>query len=164
MLSASGTNEVPLADRDTHWLGSPSRNGKTIWETIPFLLVGAGAWDTDVASFPEPAMGRYGRVGAPGSPWWVMVKRSDKEPVSVGCHTVTATAAVIATEQQQQSQQQQQQQQQSQQQQPQQQGEYRDIHRLVSDSCRRSLLPATASPQSLWMIRRGWKVRKAFGV
>jgi len=40
--------------------------------------VGAGAWDTDAASFPEPAMARYGRVGAPGSPWWVMVKRSDK--------------------------------------------------------------------------------------
>ena len=42
-------------------------------------LVGAGAWDTDVASFPEPAMARYGRVGAPGSPWWVLVKRSDKD-------------------------------------------------------------------------------------
>jgi hypothetical protein len=24
---------------DTHWLSSPSRDGKTIWETSPFLLV-----------------------------------------------------------------------------------------------------------------------------
>jgi len=77
MRSEDALDEVPLADRDTHWLNSPSRDGKTIWETSPFLLVGAGAWDTDVASFPEPAMARYGRVGAPGSPWWVMVKRSE---------------------------------------------------------------------------------------
>ena len=71
-------DEVPLGERATHWLSSPSRDGKTVWETSPYLLVGTGAWDTDVASFPEPAMARYGRVGAPGSPWWVMVKRSDK--------------------------------------------------------------------------------------
>jgi len=71
-------DEVPLGERATHWLSSPSRDGKTVWETSPYLLVGAGAWDTDAASFPEPAMARYGRVGAPGSPWWVMVKRSDK--------------------------------------------------------------------------------------
>jgi len=49
------------------------------WETSPYLLVGAGALGTDTASFPEPSMARYGRVGAPGSPWWVMVKRSDKD-------------------------------------------------------------------------------------
>jgi len=58
---------------------SPSRDGKATWETSPFLLVGASAWDTNVASFPEPSMARYGRVGAPGSPWWVMVKRGDKD-------------------------------------------------------------------------------------
>jgi hypothetical protein len=69
MRSEDALDEVPLADRDTHGLNSPSRNGKTIWETIPFLRVRAGAWDTDVASFPESAMARYGRVGAPGSPW-----------------------------------------------------------------------------------------------
>jgi hypothetical protein len=56
-------------------------DSKTIWETSPFLLVGAGAWDTDEARFPEPSMARSGRVGAPGSPWWVMVKRSDKGSV-----------------------------------------------------------------------------------
>jgi hypothetical protein len=79
MRSEDAIDEVPLADRDTHWLSSPSRNGKTVWQTSPYLLVGAGAWDTDVASFPEPAMARYGRVGAPGSPWWVMVKQSDTQ-------------------------------------------------------------------------------------
>jgi len=79
MRSEDALDEVPLADRDTHWLNSPSRDGKRVWETSLFLLVGAGAWGTDVASFPEPAMAHYGRVCAPGSPWWVMVKRTDKE-------------------------------------------------------------------------------------
>ena len=78
MRSEDAIDEVPLGERATHWLSSPSRDGKTVWETSPYLLVGTGAWNTDVASFPEPAMARYGRVGAPGSPWWVMVKRSDK--------------------------------------------------------------------------------------
>ena len=78
MRSEDAIDEVPLGERATHWLSSPSRDGKTVWETSPYLLVGTGAWDTDVASFPEPAMARYGRVGAPGSPWWVMVKLSDK--------------------------------------------------------------------------------------
>jgi hypothetical protein len=76
MRSEDALDDVPLADRDTHWLNSPARDGKTIWETSPFLLVGAGAWGTDVTSFPEPSMARYGRVGAP---WWVVVKRNDKE-------------------------------------------------------------------------------------
>ena len=42
MRSEDALDEVPLADRDTHWLSSPSRNGKTIFETSPFLLVDAG--------------------------------------------------------------------------------------------------------------------------
>jgi len=71
--------EVFTPKKSTVRLNSPSRDGKTIWETSPFLLVGASAWDTDVASFPEPSMARYGQVGAPGTPWWVMVKRSDRE-------------------------------------------------------------------------------------
>ena len=79
MRSRDAIDEVPRDYRDTHWLSSPSRDGKTVWETSPYLLVGTGAWDTDVASFPEPAMARYGRVGAPGSPWWVMVKQSDTQ-------------------------------------------------------------------------------------
>jgi len=76
LRSLDALDVVPLADRDAYWLSSPSRDGKKIWETTPFLLVGAGAWDMDVASFPQPSMARYGRVGAPGSPWWILVERA----------------------------------------------------------------------------------------
>jgi len=74
MRSEDALDEAPLAGRDEHWLSSPARDGKAIWETIPFLLVGAGAWDTDVASFPEPAMARYGRV-AHGQAGWGYTRR-----------------------------------------------------------------------------------------
>jgi len=59
MHSEDALGEVSLAGRDAHWLSSPTRDGKTIWETILFLLVGASAWGTDVASFLEPSMVRY---------------------------------------------------------------------------------------------------------
>ena len=42
-------------------------------------MEGASAWDTDVTSFPQPPMEKYGRVGAPGSPWWVAMNETGKK-------------------------------------------------------------------------------------
>ena len=42
-----------------------------------FLLVGDSVWDTNVASSPQTSMACFGRVGAPRSPWWVLVERED---------------------------------------------------------------------------------------
>ena len=72
--SEEAFEDISFACQKSHWLSTPAGDGKQLWETMPYLLVGASPWDTDVTSFPQPSMERYGRVGAPGSPWWVAVK------------------------------------------------------------------------------------------
>ena len=73
MRSEDAFDDIPLAVGASHWLSTPAGDDKLPWETMPYFLVGASAWDTDVTSFPQPSMERYGRVGAPGSAWWVAV-------------------------------------------------------------------------------------------
>jgi hypothetical protein len=69
--------QVEVDDRASHWLNTvvdgPGGSSRPLWKASPYLLVGDAAWDTDTADFPEPSMTRYGRVGAPGSPWWIAV-------------------------------------------------------------------------------------------
>ena len=65
MRSGDAFEDIPFAFKTSHWLSTPAGDGKQLWETMPYLLVGASAWDTDVTSFPQPSIERYGRVGAP---------------------------------------------------------------------------------------------------
>ena len=76
--------QVASDDRASHWLntivdGRGRGRRRPLWEANPYLLVGGSAWDTDTACFPAPSMTRYGRVGAPGSPWWIAIRGSDTD-------------------------------------------------------------------------------------
>ena len=77
MRSQDALAQLRPQDRDAHWLATATDADKSLCDKMPYLLVGADAWDTDVAQFPRPSMAKYGRVGAPGSPWWVAVAHED---------------------------------------------------------------------------------------
>ena len=58
--SEEAFEDIPFAFKTSHWLSTPAGDGKQLWETMPYLLVGASEWDTDDTSFPQPSMERYG--------------------------------------------------------------------------------------------------------
>ena len=67
-------------ERKSHWLGSPvdRKFGQRVrqvplYQAFPYLLVGGGPWEHNPESFPEAEYEKYGRLGAPGSAWRIIV-------------------------------------------------------------------------------------------
>ena len=59
----STKSPLPFA---THIGSAPPTRDKLLRETMPYILVGAFEWDTDVTSFPQPSMERPGWGAGPG--------------------------------------------------------------------------------------------------
>lgn len=67
---------VDPEDRSRHWLNSPfERNGAAgpLHEALPYLIVGAGPWQTLPSKLPTVSLQKYARAGSAGALWWIFL-------------------------------------------------------------------------------------------